>query len=151
VLTTTAGAQNTASQRLGNAPVRVQDVRALLLYAESEFSSFPHALLNEAPQRSLLSPPATPSASAADPWLGRDKLLHLVFSGLWTVSGQYTLVNKAGLSERQALPVSAGFTAALGFGKELYDRHRGPTRLFSKKDLVADGLGILLAAGFILL
>lgn len=83
--------------------------------------------------------------------LAFDKAQHAAFSFLSVVGGQYTLVRKAGWSERRALPVSMGFGAALGLGKELYDWRLGPRRTFSRRDLAADAFGILLAAGFIVL
>ncbi len=88
---------------------------------------------------------------AEDRWLGFDKVQHVTFSFLWTLGTQYVAVNKGRFSEAQALPLSIGTSAALGLSKELYDRHIGPHRTFSYRDLVADGVGILLAAGIILL
>lgn len=79
-----------------------------------------------------------------DPWLGTDKLLHTTFSFLWTLSSQYTLVNKIGLSEGQALPVSAASAAAVGLAKEFYDAET-PGNRFSRRDLAADAAGIGLA------
>jgi uncharacterized protein YfiM (DUF2279 family) len=86
-----------------------------------------------------------------DSWFGFDKVQHVSFSFLWTLGTQYVVVNKGRLSEPQALPISISTSAALGLSKELYDLHRGPQRLFSYRDLVADGVGILLAVGLILL
>ncbi|HET6567837.1 MAG TPA: hypothetical protein VFG50_07725 [Rhodothermales bacterium] len=76
---------------------------------------------------------------------------HFTFSFLFTVAGQYALVNKADVGERSALPVSMGVAGVIGIGKELSDRARGRPEDFSARDLVADAAGILLAAGFILL
>lgn len=86
-----------------------------------------------------------------DPWLAFDKVQHLTFSFLWTLGTQYALVNKASLSEPGALPISIGASAAVGLAKEVYDWRRSPSRFFSRRDLVADAAGILLATGFILL
>ena len=80
-----------------------------------------------------------------------DKAKHVAFSFLWTLGTQYVAVNKGRFSEAQALPISIGTSAAVGLSKEYYDLHMGPTRFFSFKDLVADGVGILLATGVILL
>ena len=41
-----------------------------------------------------------------DRWLALDKVQHAAFSFLWTLSSQYTLVNKIEMSERRALPFS---------------------------------------------
>jgi len=92
--------------------------------------------------------PPIPFSSTSDPWLGRDKMQHLAFSFLLTVGSQYVLVNKSGRTEMQALPLSVSGTAAVGLAKELYDRHK-PRGFFSTRDLVADGVGILLAVGLI--
>lgn len=86
-----------------------------------------------------------------DPWLGRDKAQHLAFSFLWTLGTQYVLVNKGNATETGALPVSASVAASVGLAKEYYDWRVSPSRYFSTRDLAADALGILLAAGLILL
>ena len=86
-----------------------------------------------------------------DPWLGRDKAQHAAFSFLWTLSSQYTLVNKLDVSERRALPISAGSAMLLGLSKELYDAGNAPRNNFSYRDLAADAFGIALAIGLILL
>lgn len=90
----------------------------------------------------LATAPDTLRPPLHDPWLARDKAQHLAFSLLWTLATQYVLVSKGGLGERAALPLSAGTAATVGLAKELYDRYHGPTRYFSRRDLVADGVGI---------
>jgi uncharacterized protein YfiM (DUF2279 family) len=85
-----------------------------------------------------------------DRWFAEDKLKHVVVSATWTLSTQYVLVAKAGWSERNALPLSLASGAAIGLAKEVYDRRYGSGH-FSRKDLVADALGLALAAGVILL
>ncbi len=94
------------------------------------------------------SPPApapTPDrAPARGRWFGRDKVQHVLFSGLWTLSTQYVLVNKADWTEDDALPASVASGAAIGILKELYDASR-LTGTASGKDLVADAVGIGLA------
>jgi len=91
------------------------------------------------------------NANQSDPWTGRDKLLHVSFSALWMLSSQYILVNKGGISETHALPLSAGGTLTLGIGKEWYDKHYGKSRFFSIRDLAADLLGIGIATLIILI
>jgi putative lipoprotein len=86
-----------------------------------------------------------------DPWLAFDKLQHFTFSFLITVGCQYGLVNKLSVSERRALPVSMITSATVGATKEYYDWRYGRTRTFSKRDMIANTAGILVAAGFILL
>ncbi len=103
---------------------------------------------------SVLLPGPVPEgreAAKVDPWLGYDKVQHLTFSFLWTLSSQYALEQKAGWRPARAWPLAAGTTAAVGLVKELYDWKVGPSRRFSYRDLVADGLGIVLAVGFIFL
>lgn len=89
-------------------------------------------------------------APARDRWRARDKARHVVFSGLWTLSTQYVLVNKADWSEPAALPASIVSSAAVGFAKELYDASQ-PAGRASGKDLVADAVGIGVAVGIIVL
>ena len=91
---------------------------------------------------------ASSPAPVRDRWLGRDKVQHVVFSGLWTLSTQYILVNKADWTERDALPASIASGAAIGILKELYDASR-LTGTASGKDLVADAIGIGLAVAVI--
>ena len=89
-------------------------------------------------------------APPRDRWLTRDKARHVVVSGLWTLSTQYVLVNNAGWTKADALPVSVASGATVGLAKELYDASR-PAGRASAKDLVANAVGIALAAGVIAL
>lgn len=94
------------------------------------------------------SPPAPPPPR--DRWLGQDKVQHVVFSGLWTLSTQYVLVNKADWGKADALPASIASGATVGILKEVYDASR-PAGRASGKDLVANAVGIGLAVGVIAL
>jgi uncharacterized protein YfiM (DUF2279 family) len=142
-----------AEQRTENAvPGTNAQLRAELLFRPGEFSSLTAQLAPVSPlipetvgRRDSLDHPPN------DPWLAFDKAQHLTFGFLWTLGTQYVVVNKGHFSERQALPISIGTSAAVGLAKELYDRHHGPTRFFSFRDLAADAAGILLATGVILL
>lgn len=138
------------AQQAGNGPLDGRALRVLLLYGADEFSSFPSSRPNEARQAPLHKPTLA-ADRPRDPWLARDKALHVAFSALWTLSTQYAFVNKMNWSERRALPVSAGVSGTIGLAKEVYDWRHSPTRYFSKRDLAADAVGIALAAGFILL
>lgn len=123
----------------------------------------PHTLsLNSGPNLSIsslttaLHPetgflPAALNDRPRDRWLAFDKVQHLTVSFLWTLGTQYTLVNKASVRERRALPISIGSSGVAGIGKEYYDLKRGNHHHFSRRDLVADAVGILLATGLILL
>lgn len=86
-----------------------------------------------------------------DRWIARDKLQHLTFSFLWTLSTQYVLVDKADWSNRVALPAAAGSGAVVGLSKELFDWRVSASGRFSTRDLAADAAGILLAVGVIVL
>lgn len=94
--------------------------------------------------------PAAPAPTPRDRWLAQDKVQHVVFSGLWTLSTQYVLVNKADWSEPDALPASIVSSATVGLAKELYDASQ-PAGQASGKDLVADVVGIGVAVGIIAL
>ena len=92
-----------------------------------------------------------PDTARADPWLGRDKVLHAGFSFLTTLSAQYVLESKLDTSRGGALPVAAGVVLGLGLAKEVADSRRPVAPLFSTRDLVADAVGVALAVGLILL
>ena len=121
-------------------------LRATLLYAPAAPLPNRTATLsaNAFGSLPLASPPST------DPWLGFDKVQHAAFSFLWTLGGQYALVNKADWSEGAAWPVSASVAGAVGVAKEVLD-WRVRTGHFSRRDLVADAVGVALGVGFILL
>lgn len=99
---------------------------------------------------------AVPTARAADDepvdrWWARDKFRHVTYSFLWTLSTQFVLESKANWSSRDALPASIGSAFLAGLGKELYDWQLGPRRHFSWRDMAANGVGIALGTGVILL
>ena len=95
-------------------------------------------------------PIALPDTTAPpDGWLGRDKALHAGGSLLLTLSGQYLLADKAGLSNAEALPVAASTTLLLGVMKEVSDSRRTRHPLFSWRDLAADAAGVLVAAALV--
>ncbi|HID95722.1 MAG TPA: hypothetical protein EYP53_06670 [Candidatus Latescibacteria bacterium] len=77
----------------------------------------------------------------SDPWLGKDKFLHLYASTCLVGLGFYTF--HYGLEEEKGesrLFAVLG-TAVIGLLKEEHDR-RSPESLFSFKDLIADFIGI---------
>lgn len=88
--------------------------------------------------------------ASSDPWLGPDKAKHAVGSALWTLSTQYVIVNKAGWTERDGVPVSIASGVAIGVTKELYDASRSNGQA-SVRDLVADAVGVGVAVGIIAL
>lgn len=108
------------------------------------------------PADTLFAPPlidhcTSDKVPCGDRWLGPDKALHLGASFLGTVSTQYVLTSKGGMSEDAALPISVSLVLSAGLVKELVDANRPHDPLFSWKDLTADAVGILLAIGLIAL
>ncbi|MEM9996805.1 MAG: hypothetical protein AAF809_03805 [Bacteroidota bacterium] len=85
---------------------------------------------------------STRAVRSVDPWLGRDKALHVGASLLLTLSGQYVLVNKLDASEGDAWPLSASGALAVGLLKEVADSRRARNPLFSWRDLAADAVGV---------
>lgn len=85
-------------------------------------------------------------ATTADAWLGNDKFRHFWMSYA-TAAFTFAGARAAGRDADTALWVAVPVTAAVGIGKEVYDRRSGG--IFSVRDLVADGLG-LGAAWFLL-
>ena len=137
-------ASPTLAQSIHGAPA---SIRVAILYGDgivAEVSSVPRPAETGRLRLALKERPT-------DRWLGRDKAQHAAFGFLWTLSSQYTLVNKLDVSERGALPFSVGSGVLLGLSKELYDASQAPRNYFSYRDLVADALGIALALGLILL
>lgn len=96
-------------------------------------------------------PSATRDRTFSDRWLARDKALHVTYSFLWTLSSQYVLVEKTSLSHDAAIPYALASGFAVGVAKETYDRYWGPTGRFSWRDMVANGIGLGLAAGVMVL
>ncbi|MEW6686163.1 MAG: hypothetical protein AB1393_08160 [Candidatus Edwardsbacteria bacterium] len=79
-----------------------------------------------------------------DTWFGQDKFKHLIVS-LSLIGFSYHLLHReSDFSQKETRFLSISGTALAGLLKELYDWKRRPTG-FSKKDLVADAVGI--AAG----
>ncbi len=137
--------------RANGTPTSASEIRSLALYGPRELSTFcvRSAVARLAGETAPGSPPL--DRQTEDPWFGFDKVQHLTFSFLFTLGTQYVAVNKGRLSESQALPLSITTSAALGLSKEFYDLHVGSRRVFSYRDLVANGIGIFLATGLILL
>ncbi len=101
-------------------------------------------------ETAYILPPLKETEEAEDRWIAYDKLQHLSFSFLATLSSQYVLTEKLHWDHRSGpLIVSSGISSAVGISKELYDKRHGGS--FSLRDLAADGLGILLASGLVLL
>ena len=85
-----------------------------------------------------------------DKWIAIDKVQHFSYSCFISLGIQYVLVNKMEMDETAALPVSLGISFTAGITKEIQDS-KSENGFFSRKDLVANGLGIILSAIIILL
>ena len=85
-----------------------------------------------------------------DKWIAIDKVQHFSYSCLISLGVQYVLVNKLEMNEDSAMPLSMAMSFSLGIIKELRDK-KGKDGFFSKKDVVANGFGILTAGVIILL
>ncbi len=76
--------------------------------------------------------------------IGYDKIQHVAFSCLWTLSSQYILENKSDFGQDNALSYSIGSAISLGMAKELNDSHTRKKR-FDWGDMLANGVGIAIA------
>ena len=88
--------------------------------------------------------------AAKDKWIAIDKVQHFSYSCLISLGVQYVLVNKLEMNEDSAMPLSMAMSFSLGIIKELRDM-KGKDGFFSKKDVVANGFGVLTAGVIILL
>ena len=77
-----------------------------------------------------------------DKWFAIDKVQHFSYSCLVSLGTQYILVNKMGKDEASALPVSLGMSFTAGIIKEIQDS-KSKNGFFSRKDLVANTMGII--------
>ena len=85
-----------------------------------------------------------------DEWFAIDKVQHFMYSTFVSLGTQYVLVNKLVLDEKSALPISTVLSFSAGLLKEINDK-KGKNGFFSKKDMVANGFGIMFANIVILL
>lgn len=85
-----------------------------------------------------------------DKWIAIDKVQHFMYSTFVSLGTQYVLVNKLVLDEKSALPISTILSFSAGLLKEINDK-KGKNGFFSKKDMVANGFGIMFANIVILL
>ena len=85
-----------------------------------------------------------------DKWFAIDKVQHFSYSCLVSLGIQYVLVNKMGKDETSALPVSLGMSFTAGITKEIQDS-KSKNGFFSRKDLVANTMGIIFSMIIILL
>lgn len=76
--------------------------------------------------------------------IGFDKIQHVTFSCLWTLSSQYILENKSGFAGDKALSYAVGSSVSLGLAKELNDSQTRK-KPFDWGDMFANGIGIAVA------
>ncbi len=88
--------------------------------------------------------------AAKDKWIAIDKVQHFSYSCLISLGVQYVLVNKLEMNEDSAMPLSMAMSFSFGIIKELQDK-KSKDGFFSRKDLIANGFGILTAGVIILL
>lgn len=79
-----------------------------------------------------------------DPWFGKDKADHLILSSALTATQYYALHREFEMSSGRSLQAAVVSTMVIGIAKEIYDA-TARKRFASKKDLIADVLGIALA------
>ena len=84
-------------------------------------------------------------AERVDKWFAIDKLQHFSYSCLISLGCQYVLVNKQNNTEEESLPISSALSFTAGLLKELDDDRR-ENGFFSWKDMVANAVGIAVAA-----
>ena len=89
------------------------------------------------------------SEQKKDPWVGIDKVQHFMYSLFVSFGAQYILVNKFNIVEKKAVPISSSLSFIAGYSKEVLDK-KSSKIFFSKKDMVANSLGILCATLIIL-
>ena len=77
-----------------------------------------------------------------DKWFAIDKVQHFSYSCLVSLGTQSVLVNKMGKDETSALPISLGMSFTAGITKEIQDS-KSKNGFFSRKDLVANTMGII--------
>ena len=75
---------------------------------------------------------------------GFDKVQHVAFGCLWTLSSQYILENKSGFGEDKALSYAVGSAVSLGLAKELNDSQTRK-KSFDWGDMLANGIGVAVA------
>jgi len=101
-------------------------------------------------KKELLSQAANQKEKAkrVDKWFAIDKLQHFSYSCLISLGCQYVLVNKKGISESDALPISTALSFSAGLSKELNDS-KGKNGFFSVKDMIANCAGLFVAISII--
>jgi uncharacterized protein YfiM (DUF2279 family) len=97
------------------------------------------------PARVSIKQETKESSAHEDEWLGADKVFHFVGSFLMVGIGTWAHSRCHRHGIEQDIRFGTGLTFSLGMVKELLDE-RQDTNRFSWKDMVANVLGIFLAA-----
>jgi uncharacterized protein YfiM (DUF2279 family) len=113
------------------------------------FTFFLFSTSIQAKDNSQDSPSHLISDYKKDPWIGIDKVQHFLYSIFISFGTQYILVNKLNMIEKKAVPLSSSLSFIAGYSKEVLDK-KSSQNFFSKKDMVANSLGILCATLIIL-
>ena len=87
------------------------------------------------------SGPAVKPQKPEDPWLGRDKLEHVVVSGLLVGTSYYIYHDQLHNPQTGSRLFAISLSATAGLVKEGLDRRKTPPTC-SLRDLAADALGI---------
>jgi uncharacterized protein YfiM (DUF2279 family) len=87
--------------------------------------------------------PDTARAVEIDPWFGEDKFWHWAFS-LTLVGSTYHLTHcRLEASQSMATGIALSFSLGSGLFKEFWDLKK-PEGRFSYRDLIYDGLGVMM-------
>jgi uncharacterized protein YfiM (DUF2279 family) len=81
-----------------------------------------------------------------DRWFSNDKAKHF-FTSAFLESFTFSVIRATHVSKEGSLVTASAVTAAVGIGKELYDRKFGGDPSF--RDLTADGAGVGAAAALL--
>lgn len=81
-----------------------------------------------------------------DNWFGKDKAKHFLLSAVITGAVGYYAHYEHNQNRQDSQNMAVGFSLTLGIAKEIHDK-RKPAGIFSWKDLIFDGLGIVAGIG----
>lgn len=76
-----------------------------------------------------------------DPWFGKDKFDHFLVSAFLVNISYFYVREQVKFSHSTSLKTSISVSVGFGVSKEIWDKYYRKT-LFSRKDLVADMLGV---------
>ena len=94
------------------------------------------------PEPKLIFSPPEADHRSADSWGARDKRMHLLVSAGIVAAGYHLLHDRWDVQAEDSRKISLSVTALAGLLKEFSDSRKVPSTC-SYKDLIADGIGIL--------